>query len=127
MNYVIHDYEDMGRGLKATQSIQTDKVLFTAELLVLSPNDTVKVNETDLKYYTFKYNDEQDCLVLGDGELFNHSAAANVGYKLMDWGNQGRKVMVFYTLRPIEAGEQLFIDYNADVRVNTNEYTVNLT
>ena len=33
-----------------------------------------------------------------------------------------RHVMVFKALRPIKAGEQLFIDYNADVAVQATEY-----
>ena len=125
MNHVIID-TDMGRSLKLVNAMPANKVLFTAELLVLSEKDTVKVNETDLKYYTFKYNDAQDCLVLGDGELFNHSDDPNVGYKLMDWAGNGRKVMVFYTLRHITSGEELFIDYGADADVDVKSYTVNL-
>lgn len=126
MNYVIKTYPEMGRGLEALHDLQTGEVLFTAELLILSPADTIKVNETDLQYYTFKYNDTQDCLVLGDGEIFNHSDTPSIGYKLIDWGAQGRKVMVFYALRDVRAGEQLFIDYNADVTVDVSKYTVNL-
>lgn len=127
MNHVIKDYgPTMGRGLELIYDMPANKVLFTAELLILSPADTIKVNETDLKYYTFKYDDTRDCLVLGDGEIFNHSDTPNVSYKLMDWGNTGRLVMCFFTARHIKAGEQLFIDYNADIKVDVSKYTVNL-
>lgn len=114
--------KEYGRGLYALHSIPANKILFTAELLVLSELDTIKINETDLKYYTFKYDDKRDCLVLGDGEIFNHSDDANVEYKLIDYGSQGRKVMVFYTLKDVEMNEQLFINYNADVKINATEY-----
>lgn len=118
--YYLKMHETMGRGLFAMQDIPAQRVLFTAELLVLSEVDTVTVNTTDLQYYTFKYNEKQDCLVLGDGEIFNHSDTPNVGYKLIDF--DGRKVMAFYTLRDVVPHEQLFIDYNADVVVSVQDY-----
>jgi len=126
MNHYITTVEGFGRCVIAAQDISKDKLLFTAELLTLSPEDTVKINETDLQYYTFKYNDKQDCIVLGDGELFNHSDSPNVGYKLIDWGNAGRLVMAFYTLVDVEKGEQFFIDYCADTKVDLFNYKVNL-
>lgn len=119
--YYLKSTEEMGRGLYAAiGGIQEGKILFQAELLVLSEQDTKVVNTTDLQYYTFKYSETQDCLVLGDGEIFNHSDTPNIGYKLENY--QGRKVMVFYALTNIEHGEQLFIDYNADTKVNTTSY-----
>jgi SET domain-containing protein len=124
-NYYLKTTTEMGRGLYSTNNIKKDKILFTAELLVLSPEDTKKVNETDLKYYTFVYNETQDCLVLGDGEIFNHSESANIGYKIIDFDD--RKVMAFYTLRDVEQHEQLFIDYSADsTTAKPEDYTINL-
>lgn len=119
-HYVLKVTPEMGRGLYAREDLLPNTLLFTAELLVLSEYDTSKVGETDLKYYTFKYNDKQDCLVLGDGEIFNHSDSPNVNYKLIDF--DGRKVMAFHTIRKVVQGEQLFIDYNADIKVNTKDY-----
>ena len=120
-------HPEMGRGVFASWSFDedlVDKELVSCELLVLNHSDTYYVNKTDLKHYTFKYNDEQDCLVLGIGELFNHSDTPNVSYSLVDKLENGqiRKVMSFRLLKPVAAGEQLFIDYNADVHVNTKEY-----
>jgi SET domain-containing protein len=119
-NYHLETTEEFGRGLYASWEIQKDALLFKAELLVLSPSDTIQVNNTDLKYYTFKYNDTQDCLVLDNGEIFNHSDSPNVSYRLVP--HENRLVMEFRALRDIKPYEQLFIDYNADTRVNTNEY-----
>lgn len=115
---------DMGRGLFALQDLPKDKLLFTCELLVLSPEDTLKVNATDLQYYTFKYNETQDCLVLGDGEIFNHGANPNIGYKIIDF--DGRRVMAFFTLTYINRDTQLFIDYSADIEIDVLKYNVNL-
>lgn len=124
MKHYLMNTTEFGRGLYACHEIPANTLLFTAELLVFNPKDTIKVNETDLKWYTFKYNENQDCLVLGDGEIFNHSDIPNVSYKLIDFDS--RKVMAFHTTRPIETHEQLFIDYSADVQVETKEYKINM-
>ena len=115
--------EQYGRGMYATEDIEAGIPLEVCEVLVLSKEDTVKVNQTELKYYTFAYKQDQDCLVLGNGEIFNHSDEPNTGYKLSRVNK--RDVMLFYTLRDVKAGEQLFTDYNADVKVDTEAYKSN--
>lgn len=120
--YHIEVSKEMGRGLYATRTITPGTFIEVAELLVLSPEDTIRVNQTDLKYYTFVYDKVtgQDCLVLGDGEIFNHSDTPNVRYRLQSIGDRMR--MAFVSTRTILEGEQLFIDYSADTAVDTNQY-----
>lgn len=125
--YSIQMVDGMGRGIIAERDIKRGEIITNCELLVLSPEDTIKVNETDLKWYTFTFNADtkQDCLVMGDGEIFNHDDNANTLYGLIDWN--GRKLMRFQASRDIKKGEQLFIDYNADVeKAEIEGYTVNL-
>jgi hypothetical protein len=127
--YSVQMVKGMGRSIIAERDIKRGEVITNCELLVLSPEDTVKVNETDLQWYTFTFNKntKQDCLVMGDGEIFNHSDDANTLYGLIDWN--GRKLMRFQAARDIKKGEQLFIDYNADVDSVKNVlevYTKNL-
>ena len=119
--FTIKVTPEYGRGLYATRDLEPGETIAVCELLVLSPEHTLKVNETDLQYYTFVYNEKQDCLVLGDGEIFNHSDTANVSYKLQDLGD-GRQGMIFVTNNYVKSGEQLFIDYSADIRVDTSAY-----
>ena len=116
----IKESPEMGRGVYANYDIIAGELIEVAEILVLSKEDTVKVNGTALKHYTFSYNFDQDCLVLGNGEIYNHSDAPNVKYSIETL--YGRKVMVFRALCPIKVGEQLFIDYSADAFVDVNEY-----
>lgn len=127
--YSVQMIKGMGRSIIAERDIKRGEVITNCELLVLSPEDTIKVNETDLQWYTFTFNKDtkQDCLVMGDGEIFNHSDDANTLYGLIDWN--GRKLMRFQASRDIKKGEQLFIDYNADVDSVKNVlevYTVNM-
>lgn len=126
--YYLDTSAEMGRGLYANQDIKAGTVISQCEVLVLSPEDTVKANDTDLKWYTFKYSENQDCLVLGDGEIFNHDDNANVAYILTEYKDETcpRKLMTFVAIKDIKEGSQLFIDYAADVKVDSKQYTKNL-
>jgi hypothetical protein len=118
--YQIKTTDQFGRGLYATETIRPRRVVMRCELLVLSPTDTVIVNATELKHYTFVFNSNQDCLVLGLGEIFNHSDKPNVSYQIVDF--EGRKVMQFVSLSQIEPGQQLFINYENDSKVDVSKY-----
>lgn len=121
--YQIIFTQEYGRGLYATRDIKQGETISQCELLVLSSEDTKKVNETDLKYYTFIYNENQDCLILGDGELFNHNYMNNVNYNLIDFN--GRKLMNFSAKIDISQGDQLFINYNDDTITCPENYLKN--
>ncbi len=114
---------EMGRGLYANRVIAQGETIMQCEILVLDDFDTILVNRTELRFYTFAFNDEQDCIVLGLGEIFNHDDNANVSYELVDF--EGRKVMVFKALANIMPGVQLFINYKADTIVNVDGYIKN--
>lgn len=118
--YDIKTEEASGRGLYAAKEISPGEVISVCELLVLNPIDTIAVNQTDLRYYVFKYSENQDCLVLGDGELFNHSDAPNVSFSLEKVDN--RLKMIFKCVKTIVTGEQLLIDYASDEKVEILNY-----
>ncbi len=132
VNYIVAMYEGMGRGLKTLVPITKGSIITECEVLVLSPQDTRVVNTTELQCYTFRVNDLQDCIVLGDGSLFNHAdnrdavgasstgSYANVGYKLAQLGE--RIVMQYWALDDIESDTQLFINYSADGKVTIETY-----
>lgn len=127
--YSVRMIDGMGRGIIAERNIALGEVITNCELLVLNKPDTSLINQTELQWYTFVFDkaNKQDCLVLGDGEIFNHDDNANVLYGLIDF--DGRKLMRFQAARDIKKGEQLFIDYRADVEGLTDvlgTYTTNL-
>lgn len=127
--YYVRMTKDKGRGVFANQDIKTGDVITNCELIVLDKADTILVEDTSLKYYTFKYNSTQDCLVLGDGEIFNHSNKPNVSYNLITITDSlgSRKIMQFKALRPILQDEQMYIDYAADEpKTKVGEYCLNL-
>ena len=126
--YYVMNTQEFGRAVFANTDLKAGDVVSYCEVLVLSENDSKTVNTTDLKWYTFTYNDKQDCLVLGDGEIFNHDDNASVKYELINLN--GRPLMAFTMLRDVSKHEQLFIDYNADVKEKKDDvlsnYNVNL-
>ena len=120
MNHEVRMTVDMGRGVFSSRDIAQGDVITVCELLPLSASDTVTVNTTELRYYTFQLNKVQDCLVLGVGEIFNHHFLPNVSYKLVSYGD--RLMMQFEALVDIPRDTQLFIDYAADSKVNVDSY-----
>jgi SET domain-containing protein len=125
-NTTVKVTDQYGRGVYATDNIDSGRWIECAEVLALNEADTALVNNTDLKDYTFKFDDKTDCLVLGNGEIYNHAGNPNVSYTLMNINS--RFQMVFKAIKDIKVGEQLFIDYNSDVPNSTVEknYSVNL-
>lgn len=118
MKYYVMNTEQFGRAIFAHTDLKAGEVVMYCEVLVLSAKDTPVVNTTDLQWYTFTYNDTQDCLVLGDGEIFNHNDRPDVSYELINLNN--RPMMVFRMIHDVSKDSQLFIDYNADV-INKKE------
>jgi SET domain-containing protein len=118
--YRISVSQEMGRGLYATRTIEKGEVVAIEEVLLLSPKDTRLLEQTDLRHYTFRVSDLQDCLVLGDGELYNHSDTPNVNFELIY--QDGRLKMLFTALKVVKYGEQLFINYESDADVDATEY-----
>lgn len=127
MQVAIKVSPGMGRGvyyIDDTTLAKPGALLFKCEILALDPISTFLVNLTCLKHYTFKLDNYRDCLVLGHGELFNHSDTPNVEYELTTLLD-GRKVMQFRLLSRVTSGDQLFINYNQDVNVEVAEYIQN--
>ncbi len=111
--YYVMNTEQYGRAVFAQRDMLIGEVVMYCEVLPLSEKDTPVVNSTDLQWYTFTYNDKQDCLVLGDGEIFNHDDSPSVSYELISLNN--RPMMIFRMIADVKKDNQLFIDYNADV------------
>ena len=123
--YKIEMIEGMGRGIVSIKHIWKGTIIEICELLVLSEIDTKLVNLTELEFYTFKYNQNQDCLVLGNGEIYNHSDKPNVKYQI--GSKNDRSVMFFIALKDIEPNEQLCINYQDDTmdQIDTKKYVEN--
>ena len=81
--------------------------------LQLSANiERIMLDQTLLHNYIFEWgrDNKQCCMALGYVPVYNHSYKSNCEYE-MDFENEIIKIK---TIRLIESGEELFINYNGD-------------
>jgi hypothetical protein len=95
-----------GRGVFATRRFAAGETVEVCPTLAVDDANVTGL----LSDYVFGSDDEDKVvLVLGYGMLYNHSAEANTEYV-----EDGPATIAFVTLRDVEAGEELTIDYGSD-------------
>ncbi|MEN9685051.1 MAG: hypothetical protein RLZZ28_837 [Bacteroidota bacterium] len=104
--------DQRGRGVFSTEKIEAGTVIEISPVLVLSAEERKTVEKTLLFDYIFEWgiDKKEACVALGYLSMYNHSYRANCEYE-MDFDNL---LMTVKTVRTIEAGEELFFNYNAD-------------
>ena len=102
----------MGRGVFTNAAIPEGTIIEIAPVIVMPATDRLKLDETLLHDYIFEWGDDQNecCMALGYVPIYNHSYTSNCEYE-MDFDEQ---TITVTTMRPIEAGEELFINYNGN-------------
>ena len=98
------------RGIIAEEEIVKGQVIERCPVIVYTNEEAELMRPTMIEQYSFTWDEEHEALVLGYGSLYNHSYSPNVEVDF-DYKN----AEAFYTaLCDIKAGEELFINYNAD-------------
>jgi len=100
-----------GRGIFTRKALKPDVVLETAPVIVMSAADRENIDKTLLHDYIFEWQpggEKMCCMALGWIPLYNHSYASNCEYFM----NYDDNTMFIKTMRDIEAGEELTINYN---------------
>ena len=102
----------MGRGVFTSEDIGEGTVVEIAPVIVMDAADRLLLDKTLLHDYIFEWGpDQKQCgMALGYVPVYNHSYQSNCEYE-MDFGNA---TIAVKTVRPIKAGEELFINYNGD-------------
>lgn len=102
----------MGRGVFTSEPIPAGTVVEIAPVLVMSKEERKLLDQTILHDYIFEWDVEkkQCCMALGYVPVYNHSYSSNCEYE-MDLDHEQIRIK---TVRPILAGEELFINYNGD-------------
>lgn len=103
---IIKKTRKFGRGLFTDSFLKEKAFLEKSPLIIISKKDKSKIESTQLSSYVYEFEDGL-AIALGLGSLFNHSNTPNVGWKIL----KNEKAVMFWTLREIQPGEQLFIDY----------------
>ena len=101
-----------GKGVFTTEKLKADTIIEISPVLVFPKKDVEDVEKTILFNYLFEWGKQRKKRALGLGyiSLYNHSYAANCDYE-MDFDFN---TMTITTVKDIEKGEELFINYNAD-------------
>lgn len=100
-------------GVFAGRNIEAGEIIEVCPVLLFPKSQLHHVRQTILDDYYFDWGDagEWYALCLGYGSLYNHSYSPNAEYG-MDFDN---KTIDFYCVRDINAGFEIFINYNGDV------------
>ena len=108
----IDKSDERGRGVFTKQSIMANTVIEISPVIVMSAEERRLIDQTLLHDYIFEWGPDSKrcCMALGYVPVYNHSYESNCEYE-MDFAKQVIKIK---TVRNIEAGEELFINYNGD-------------
>jgi SET domain-containing protein len=100
-----------GRGVFTTADLSTGTIIEISPIIELSVKDRKIIEGSRLHDYIFEWGPthRKGCLALGYISLYNHSYNSNCDYE-MDFQHQ---TMTITTVRPVKAGEELSINYNA--------------
>jgi uncharacterized protein len=101
-----------GRGVFTKQTILANTIIEISPVIVMSAEERTFLDQTLLHDYIFEWgkDSKQCCMALGYVPVYNHSYKSNCEYE-MDFENEIIKIK---TIRAIEVGEELFINYNGD-------------
>jgi SET domain-containing protein len=108
----IAESKAKGRGVFTSEAIDADIIIEIAPVIVMSAADRQKLDETLLHDYIFEWSENKNecCMALGYVPMYNHSYASNCEYE-MDYDAQ---TITVKAMKKINAGEELFINYNGD-------------
>src|SRR5262245_33843799 len=112
LNVYVSDAAARGRGVFARRKIKRDEIIERAPVIIIPGNEWAGMLDNVLANYVFDWgeNDEHACVALGYVSLYNHSYTPNAS--LTECLDEG--IMEVVALRDIEAGEEIFINYNGD-------------
>ena len=108
----IGDSGGKGRGVFTIEKIPANILIEIAPVLVMTREERKLLDQTLLHDYIFEWGENRDqcCMALGWVAVYNHSYESNCEYE-MDFEKQ---TIAVKTIREIEAGEELSVNYNGD-------------
>ena len=115
----VDDTAEKGRGVFTHERIAANTVIEIAPVIVMEIADREHLDKTLLHDYIFEWGKNKDlparqagkcCMALGLTPMYNHSYKSNCEY-IMDYEDE---LIFIQTVRVIEKGEELTINYNGD-------------
>lgn len=104
--------EGKGNGVFTKERISRGKVIEESPVLVMNAADRLLLDQTLLHDYIFEWGEHKTecCMAMGYVPLYNHHYRSNCEY-FMDFQSETIQIR---TVRIIEPGEELTINYNGD-------------
>ncbi|RZK46717.1 MAG: SET domain-containing protein-lysine N-methyltransferase [Pedobacter sp.] len=104
--------KNMGKGVFTAGDLEAGTIVEISPVVVMNNDDRQLLDKTLLHDYIFEWgeNIKQCCMALGYISMYNHSYTANCEYD-MDYDEE---TMTIKTVRFINAGSELYINYNGD-------------
>jgi SET domain-containing protein len=108
----VNETTKKGRGVFTRERIPANTVVELAPVIVMEGKDRLHLDKTLLHDYIFEWGKGKDkcAMALGLIPIYNHSYKSNCEY-FMDFEDDSIMVK---TVRVIENGEELTINYNGD-------------
>ena len=101
-----------GRAVFTRERIPANTIVEESPVIVMSKAERVHLDKTLLHDYIFEWGEHKDrcCMALGFIPMYNHNYKSNCEY-FMDYEEE---MVQIKTVRIIESGEELTINYNGD-------------
>jgi SET domain-containing protein len=109
----IGDTNNKGRGVFTKEFIPADTVIETSPVIVMTAEERLLIDKTRLHDYIFEWEpggEKMCCMAQGYISVYNHSYNSNCEYFM----NYDERNIFIKTVRDIEPGEELTINYNGD-------------
>jgi len=100
--------EQMGRGVFTEEALDAGTIIEISPVIVMNADDRKLLDKTLLHDYIFEWGNNECCVALGYVSVYNHSYASNCEYEMVI----DEEFIRIKTMRHINAGEELFINYN---------------
>lgn len=105
--------DEKGRGIFCRETLAAGEIIEIAPVIVMTAKERKYLDKTLLHDYIFEWEpggEKMCCMALGYVPVYNHSYQSNCEY-FMDYEEQ---TILIKTVKNINAGEELTINYNGD-------------
>jgi len=100
--------EIAGRGVFASEPIRSGEIVEECHILRVPAEQVESLDRTCVYEYYFEWGGDA-AIALGNGSICNHSSHPNASY----CKDLAAERLVIRAVRPIDAGEEITIDYGA--------------
>ncbi len=99
-----------GWGVFSYEDIEADTLIEISPVVVMTQDEKKLLDQTTLYNYIFDWQDDACCMALGLIPIYNHACPSNCEY----FQDYEEGIIYIKTVKAIQAGDELFINYNGD-------------